>query len=123
VVSGHPTLFGEQVLDLVDLIPAGRVLAYSDVARLIGAGGPRQVGRVMASWGSGVPWWRVVRTSGQPAQGLEREALARLRADGTALSADGTRVDMVAARWADQDCRTALVGSRSDLPTRPSRRS
>ena len=123
MVSGHPTPFGEQVLDIVDLIPAGRVLAYSDIARVIGEGGPRQVGRVMASWGGGVPWWRVVRTSGQPAQGLELEALARLRVDGTPLSTDGARVDMIVARWPDEDCRTALVGSRRDLPTRPSRRS
>jgi alkylated DNA nucleotide flippase Atl1 len=94
-----PSAFAEQVLDLVDRIPPGRVLAYGDVAALVGGGGPRQVGRVMALWGGGVPWWRVVRASGEPATGHEREALARLRREGAPLRADGTRVDLGVGRW------------------------
>ena len=50
---GVPSKFAEQVLDLVDLIPAGRVLAYGDVARLVGGGGPRQVGAALARFGCG----------------------------------------------------------------------
>jgi alkylated DNA nucleotide flippase Atl1 len=106
VTDGHPTPFAERVLDLVDRIPAGRVLAYSDIAEMLGEGGPRQVGRVLALWGGGVPWWRVVRASGLPAQGLEREAIDRLRAEGTpfvggAIGDSGARrrIDMVRARW------------------------
>jgi alkylated DNA nucleotide flippase Atl1 len=91
--------FAEQVLDLVERIPAGRVLAYGDVARLLGAGGPRQVGRVMSRWGAAGPWHRVVRADGSPARGHEAQALALLRADGTPLAADGRRVDMGAAAW------------------------
>ena len=53
----------------------------------------------MALWGAGVPWWRVVRASVEPATGHEREALRRLRAEGTALRAGATRVDMAVARW------------------------
>ena len=97
-MPGHPTPYAERVLDLVDRIPPGRVLAYGDVAGLLGDGGPRQVGRVMALWGGGVPWWRVVRASGEPAQGLEREALSRLRAEGVPMRADGVRVAMELAR-------------------------
>ena len=83
--SGDPDPYAERVLDLVERIPAGHVLAYGDVAEILAAGGgPRQVGRVMALWGGGVPWWRVVRASGQPATGHEREALRRLRARGHA---------------------------------------
>jgi alkylated DNA nucleotide flippase Atl1 len=99
VADGLPSPYAERVLDLVERVPAGRVVTYGDVAAYLGEGGPRQVGRVMALFGGGVPWWRVVRASGHPAPGLEREALRRLRDDGTALASDGTRVDLAAARW------------------------
>jgi alkylated DNA nucleotide flippase Atl1 len=98
---GLPTPFAEQVLDLVEAIPPGRVLAYGDLAELVGTGGPRQVGRVMALWGGGVPWWRVVRATGHPALGHEREALRRLRQERAPLTADGGRVDMSRGRWAE----------------------
>jgi alkylated DNA nucleotide flippase Atl1 len=94
-----PSAYAERVLDLVERIPPGRVLAYGDIAELLGEGGPRQVGHVMALWGSPVPWWRVVRASGHPAQGLERDALGHLRAERAPLVADGTRVDMARGRW------------------------
>jgi alkylated DNA nucleotide flippase Atl1 len=97
---GDPDPYAELVLDLVERIPPGHVLAYGDVAEILAAGGgPRQVGRAMARWGGGVPWWRVVRASGHPATGHEREALRRLRAEGTPLAADGSRVVMAEARW------------------------
>lgn len=95
--------FAEAVLDVVDCIPAGRVMSYGDVAELLGGGGPRQVGRVMACWGGGVRWWRVVRSDGSLLPGHEREALARYREEGTPLrrARDGTEagVDMRRARW------------------------
>ena len=87
----------EQVLTAVESIPPGRACAYSDVAQLVGRGGPRQVGQVMARYGAAVPWWRVVRADGRPARGLEQEALARLHAEGTPLRGD--RVDMRRARF------------------------
>jgi alkylated DNA nucleotide flippase Atl1 len=87
----------EQVLTAVESIPPGRACAYSDLAELVGRGGPRQVGQVMARYGAGVPWWRVVRADGRPARGLEEQALDRLRAEGTPLRGD--RVDLVRARF------------------------
>jgi alkylated DNA nucleotide flippase Atl1 len=113
VEPGLPSPYAERVLDIVERIPAGRVLAYGDIAELLGEGGPRQVGRVMALWGSAVPWWRVIRASGVPAQGLEREALARLRRDRTPLAADGSRVDMRRARW-DAGEAAALLSDGPD---------
>ena len=109
MASGLPSPYAERVLDLVERVPAGRVVTYGDVAAYLGEGGPRQVGRVMALFGGGVPWWRVVRASGQPAQGHEREALRRLRADGTRLAPDGTRVDLPTARW-DPSARPRRTG-------------
>ncbi|MCU0265199.1 MAG: MGMT family protein [Actinomycetia bacterium] len=94
-----PTPFAERVLDLVAQIPPGQALAYGDVAALLAGGGPRQVGRALALWGGGVPWWRVVRADGSPAPGYEAEALRRLLAEGTPLRAGGGRVDLPAARW------------------------
>jgi alkylated DNA nucleotide flippase Atl1 len=94
--------FAEAVIDLVDRIPAGMVLAYGDVAELLGEGGPRQVGHVMSRYGSATTWWRVIRASGEPPRGLEAEALAHLREEGTPLvggQLSGRRVDMRRARW------------------------
>lgn len=96
--AGLPTPYAEAVLDLVARIPAGRAMAYGDVAAALQrGGGPRQVGTVMARFGSGVPWHRVVRADGSPAAGHEAEALRRHRAEGTPLR--GLRVDMARARW------------------------
>ena len=93
--------FASRVLDAVDAIPAGHVMSYGDIAGYLGAGGPRQVGRVMALWGGGVAWWRVVHADGTSAPGHERAALARYRDEGTPLRSarSPVRVDMRRARW------------------------
>ena len=76
------TEYVEAVLELVALIPAGTAVAYGDVAELLGAGGPRQVGSVMSHYGNSVPWWR------RPE--VQRGGAARPRARGLgALSAGG----------------------------------
>lgn len=91
--------FAEAVLEVVAGIPAGSVMSYGDVAAAIGSRAPRAVGAVMAAGGSDAPWWRVVRADGRPAQGLEADALTRLRAEGTPLTASGDRVAMRLARY------------------------
>ncbi len=107
--DGLPTSFAEDVLDLSSRIPQGRVLSYGDVAAVLGSGGARAVGTVMARFGSDVPWWRVVRSDGHLPAGHEREALARHLAEGTPLVrrrgptivARDRRIDMSRARWTD----------------------
>lgn len=98
--------FAERVLDVVDAIPPGMVMSYGDVAEYLGVGGPRQVGRVMALWGGGVTWWRVIRADGSPLAGHERAALAKYREEGTPVRLDANgrpaRVDMRRARWNGQ---------------------
>ena len=94
--------YAEAVLDIVDKIPTGMVLAYGDVAELVGHGGPRQVGSVLSRFGSSVTWWRVTRANGEAPQGLRDEAVAHWRTEGTALAGGaltGHRVDMTRARW------------------------
>jgi alkylated DNA nucleotide flippase Atl1 len=95
----------ERVLSLVEQIPSGRVLSYGVIAGHIGQGGPRQVGRVMAMYGSSVPWWRVVRADGSLPDSHQRDALAHYREEGTPLrgmleDAATLRVDIRDALWA-----------------------
>jgi len=95
--------FAARVLDVVETIPAGKVMSYGDIAEYLGEGGPRQVGRVMTLWGGGVAWWRVVHANGSLLAGHERAALTQYREEGTPLrhAADGrpSGVDMRRARW------------------------
>jgi alkylated DNA nucleotide flippase Atl1 len=94
--------YAARVLDVVDSIEPGTVMSYGDVAAALGSGGPRQVGRVLALWGGGVPWWRVVRADGVLLPGHERAALARYESENTPLRrpADGgpPRIDLKRAR-------------------------
>ena len=94
--------FVSRVLAVVEEIPAGRAMSYGDVAAAIGSRAPRAVGAVMAYYGSDVPWWRVVRASGHPAQNHESKALQYYRAESTPLTWSATgvfRVDLRLARW------------------------
>jgi alkylated DNA nucleotide flippase Atl1 len=85
------------VLDVVDAIPAGRVMTYGDIARYLGIPSARQVGQILARRGHEVPWQRVVMADGAPASHDPARHLARLRAEHTPLRAG--RVDLAAARW------------------------
>ena len=89
--------YTELVLSVVEQIPPGQVATYGDIAELVGRGGPRQVGNVMAQFGGGVPWWRVVRADGRPARSLAEHGLRLLKADKTPIKGD--RVDMARARF------------------------
>jgi alkylated DNA nucleotide flippase Atl1 len=94
--------FAEAVLAIVDQIPEGMVLAYGDIAEMLGHGGPRQVGAVLSRYGSSVTWWRVIRANGEASAGLEDEALEHWREERTALvrgALEGRRVNMRLARW------------------------
>jgi len=96
-----PEEYVEQVLSLVERIPAGRVMSYGAIADYLadvsGRGSARLVGSIMARHGGGVPWHRVVNSAGRLVPGHEAEAVARLRAEGTPLRGD--RVVMARAQW------------------------
>lgn len=95
--------FVDAVLAVVSDIPAGRVATYGDVAALLGSRGARAVGRVMALYGSDVPWWRVLRAGGHPPAGHGARARAHYEREGTPLlpatTDDGYRVDLASCRW------------------------
>ncbi len=93
----HREAYIEAVLSTVEQIPPGQVVSYGDIAAMIGAGGPRQVGHVMSHYGAAVCWWRVVHADGRPAPGLEQRALDQLISEGAPVCGD--RVLMRLGRW------------------------
>lgn len=87
----------ERLLDLVDIIPPGRVSTYGDIGEMLGGVGARQVGSLMANFGAMTTWWRVVRADGTLPAGLHEQAMLRWRDEGTAMR--GERLAMDQARW------------------------
>ena len=63
----------ERVLRAVEQVPRGRLVAYGDIARMVGIGA-RHVGWIMRHWGANVPWWRVVNVAGRLPDHLVDEA-------------------------------------------------
>jgi len=91
----------EAVLDVVERIPAGRVMSYGAIAEYLaetfGRGSPRRVGTIMAQHGGSVPWHRVVTAAGRTPPGHETKARRRLTAEGVTFR--GANVDMAAHAW------------------------
>lgn len=99
----HSDDFVSRVIEVVEAIPAGRVMSYGDVAATLGSRASRAVGQVMAYYGSALPWWRVIRASGHPPRGHEDEAIEHYRSESTPLRATAPgaeyRIDLPRARW------------------------
>jgi alkylated DNA nucleotide flippase Atl1 len=89
--------FAEEVLDLVDRIPPGRVLTYGAIREILGRGSAVGVGGVMARDGHAVAWWRVVRADGALAPHLVLDAQEHWRLEGTPMV--GGIVDIGRAMW------------------------
>ena len=96
-----PQEYVEEVLALVERIPAGKVMSYCAIADALaevsGRNSARQIGGIMARYGGAVPWHRVVTSAGRMPPGHEQEARQLLLADGVPLR--GEHVDMARARW------------------------
>lgn len=92
----------EHVREIVASVPAGQVATYGDVAAVAGLPTPRLVGRVLKEDGFDLPWHRIIRASGIPADHLRSEQLARLRTEGV-LAEEG-RVDLRRHRWRPAAC-------------------
>ena len=62
--------FFEEVYKVVARIPAGKVMSYGQIARVLGAPrAARQVGCAMRCCPDDIPWQRVVKDSGEIAGG------------------------------------------------------
>ena len=78
------------VARVVRAIPRGRVLSYSRVAVLAGLPGrARLIGKVMATIGSRLPWWRVLRADRTMAEEVRIEQARRLRREGVKIQHGG----------------------------------
>ncbi len=57
--------FKQKIIEIVRLVPHGKVVSYGQVAAYAGAPrAAREVGWIMSELGQEVPWWRVVNTKG-----------------------------------------------------------
>lgn len=112
----------ERVLRVVEAIPAGQVAAYGEVGSLVGVG-PRLVGRIMRTWGSGVPWWRVTNSDGD--HPLLARALPHWEQEGIVVKPNGRGCRM-ADHGADlealRDAASAALAELED-PAGPAERS
>ncbi|MGH1979106.1 MGMT family protein [Rothia sp. L_38] len=98
----------ERILRVVECVPAGQVATYGDVGAVVGES-PRLVGRVLATWGSNVPWWQVCNARGEIPGHLE-QAYSHWQDEGTPLRVDG-QVALGAARM-DADALARLSAQR-----------
>ena len=107
--------YADAVRSVIGLIPAAHVLSYGDIAEILGCGGPRQVGAVLSRHGAELPWWRVIRASGEPPRGHGLRAWERYLAEGTPLNGTpdddggGYRVRIGAGRWFPTETQWTLL--------------
>jgi len=84
--------FTDRVLAVIAAIEPGDVWTYGEVAQAAGRpGAARAVGRVLATVDAGLPWWRVVTSTGRLVPGHEADHARHLRAE-------GVRVDRATGR-------------------------
>jgi methylated-DNA-protein-cysteine methyltransferase-like protein len=75
--------FEDAVVAVIVGLRPGDVATYGEVAAEAGyPGRARAVGRILATGGHDLPWWRVVTTTGRLVPGHEAEHARRLRAEG-----------------------------------------
>ena len=79
-----PADFTTSVVAVIAALAPGEVVSYGDVAAQAGfPGAARAVGSLLAGPDSdGLPWWRVVTSTGRLVPGHEVEHARRLRAEG-----------------------------------------
>ena len=78
--------FETAVVAVIETIPPGETSTYGEVAEEAGfPGAARAVGNVMRTV-PGLPWWRVIASTGRLVPGLEIEHTQRLRAEGVKVA-------------------------------------
>ncbi|MCL2573783.1 MAG: MGMT family protein [Defluviitaleaceae bacterium] len=89
------TPFFEQVYEIVEKIPRGRVISYGQIAHKLGRpNGARAVGWAMRYCPEHLPWQRVVKADGSVTGGEYAELRRQLlEGEGVVFLPDG-RVDM-----------------------------
>lgn len=84
---------------LIREVPKGEAASYGMIASLLPGVGPRQVARAMRFAPKGLPWFRIITSSGAMADhsGAE-EQRRRLKKEGVAFRKNGA-VDWKTCRW------------------------
>jgi methylated-DNA-protein-cysteine methyltransferase-like protein len=105
-----PIIYNNQVWEIVRQVPAGKVVTYGQIARLLPPPpgvevksyltlGPRWVGSAMARCPADVPWQRVINSKGEISLRPGAEHQRRLlEEDGVEFNARG-RVDLAHFGW------------------------
>lgn len=86
---GRLTPFQQHVADVVATLGPGDVLTYAEVAREAGHPGAAQAVANVLRRVPGLPWWRVVPTSGRLYRTHEPVQRPLLEADGVQVAPDG----------------------------------
>ncbi len=86
VDDGEPVAdFETAVRTVLEALGPGDVMTYGEVASEAGfPGAARAVGRVLRN-GNGLPWWRIVTSTGRLVPGLETEHARLLTKEGVTL--------------------------------------
>lgn len=78
--------FEQAAVQVLHSVPPGEVVTYGEVAAEAGfPGAARAVGRLLATGGHDLPWWRVVTATGRLVPGHEDDHARRLRAEGVTV--------------------------------------
>lgn len=99
----NDSIYRERVYELVRGIPKGRIMAYGQIAHVLGEGyTARTVGYVMHGSPADVPWQRVINSQGKCSTGrltiplnLQQELL---EAEGVEFNAGG-KCDLAKFQW------------------------
>lgn len=74
--------FRDDVIGVLRRLDPGEVVTYGEVAAQAGnPGAARAVGHILRNT-DGLPWWRVITTTGRLVPGAEIEQAGRLEAEG-----------------------------------------
>jgi methylated-DNA-protein-cysteine methyltransferase-like protein len=109
-----PSIFNQQVWEIVRRVPPGRVTTYGEIARLIPipegmdpkaylAFAPRWVGGAMAACPADVPWQRVINSKGEISERPGAQAQRQLlEEEGVQFDQRG-KIDLKTFGWQDSD--------------------
>jgi methylated-DNA-protein-cysteine methyltransferase-like protein len=93
------TLDYSPIYALIREVPKGEVASYGMIASLVPGAGPRQAARALRNAPKGLPWHRIITSSGAMADHSGAEKQRRLlKAEGVKFKKNGA-VDWSAHRW------------------------
>lgn len=119
----NPQAYNEQVWSIVRQIPAGKVAAYGQIAKMIpppngveletyAAFAPRWVGGAMAACPDDVPWQRVINSQGKISERAGAEKQRQLLEEEGIVFDAKDRIDLKKYGWSGTN--------EDDIPKQPS---